>query len=106
MAKKNHLNTTSLDNYSQPVSVEVKETTAPTIPESSVKKRAGRPKTKTEDCKTINIAVPVSLLEQMNVAKVMYKDNLTLYINKLIEKDLEANYQKYEDFAKMQQDMM
>lgn len=89
-----------------------KQVTAPTTEppqapeEVPVKKRAGRPKTKTEDCKTINIAVPVSLLEQMNIAKVMYKDNLTLYINKLIEKDLEANLEKYQQFAEMQQNMM
>lgn len=74
--------------------------------EAPVKKRAGRPKTKTEDCKTINIAVPVSVLEKMDVAKAMYNGNLTLYINKLIEKDLEANYQRYEEFAKMQQELM
>lgn len=63
---------------------------------NKVKKRVGRPKTKTEETRTINIAVPISVLEKMDVAKVCYGNNLTGYINKLIEKDIAANYNKYE----------
>lgn len=74
--------------------------------ETKPKKKVGRPKTKTEDCKAINIAVPLSVLEKMEVAKVMYRDNLTLYVNRIIEKDLEANYDKYKQFADMQADAL
>lgn len=59
------------------------------------KRKVGRPKTKTEETKTINIAVPISVLEKMDVAKVCYGNNLTGYINKLIEKDMEIHYDEY-----------
>ena len=49
-----------------------------------VKKKPGRPKTKTEETKTINIAVPVSVLEKIDIAKVCYGNNLTCYINRQI----------------------
>ena len=62
-----------------------------------VKKKPGRPKTKTEKTKTINIAVPVSVLEKIDIAKVCYGNNLTCYINRLIEKDIEANYEEYKN---------
>ncbi len=63
------------------------------VPEE--KKKVGRPKVKTEPEKTINISVPVSLLEKMNVAKAKYSNNLTRYVNAVIEADLDANYEKY-----------
>lgn len=63
------------------------------------KKKPGRPKTKTEETKTINIAVPVSVLEKLETVKACYSNNLTLYINKLIEKDIEANYNNYKNIA-------
>ncbi len=62
-----------------------------------VKKRPGRPRTKTEETKTINIAVPVSVLEKIDIAKVCYGNNLTCYINRLIEKDLKTNYEQYKN---------
>ena len=62
-------------------------------------KYVGRKKTKTEPTKTINIAVPVSVLEKLNTVKVCYGNNLTQYINKLIEKDIEANYDNYKHIA-------
>lgn len=71
-------------------------------PEASKKKsngKVGRPKTKTEDTKTINIAVPVSTLDKINDVKVCFGNNLTQYINKLIEKDLEINYDNYKHIA-------
>ena len=67
----------------------------PAEPQKPEKKKTGRPKTKTEPTKTINIAVPVSVLEKMEIAKVCYSNNQTQYINKLIEKDLEANFDTY-----------
>lgn len=62
-------------------------------------KYVGRPKTKTEVTKTINIAVPVSVLEKLDSVKVCYGNNLTQYINKLIEKDIESNYDSYKQIA-------
>ena len=67
--------------------------------EPKTKRKVGRPKTKTEETKTINIAVPVSVLEKLDTVKVCYGNNLTQYINKLIEKDIEANYDNYNHIA-------
>lgn len=64
---------------------------------NQLKKKPGRPKTKTEETKTINIAVPVSVLEKIDIAKVCYGNNLTSYINRLIKKDIEANYDEYKN---------
>ncbi len=59
------------------------------------KKKTGRPKTKEGEYKTINISVPVPVLEKMEVAKLKYGNNLTAYVNAVISADLEANYDKY-----------
>lgn len=67
--------------------------------EPKPKRKVGRPKIKTEPTKTINIAVPVSVLEKLDTVKVCYGNNLTQYINKLIEKDIEANYDNYKNIA-------
>lgn len=61
-----------------------------------VKKKVGRPKVKTEDETLINIAIPISVYEQMNIAKACYGGNLTKYVNAVIIKDLAENYTKYE----------
>lgn len=58
-------------------------------------KPVGRPKVKEGPHKTINVAVPVSMLEQMEVAKVAYGNNLTAYVNAVIRADLSANFEKY-----------
>lgn len=58
-------------------------------------KRPGRPKVKTEECKTINIAVPISVLEKIEIAKCKYHGNLTEYVNAAIKKDLEAHFEEY-----------
>ena len=59
------------------------------------KKKAGRPKIKEGEYRTINICVPVPVLEQMEVAKLKYGNNLTAYVNAVIAADLQANYEKY-----------
>ena len=59
------------------------------------KKKVGRPKIKTEPEKTINISIPISVLEKMEVAKAKYGNNLTRYVNAVIQADLDANYEKY-----------
>lgn len=71
------------------------------------KKSVGRPpldpdgRKKKEYTKTINVAVPLDTLEKIQIAKVKYGDNLTKYINTLIEKDLEANYETYKTIYNM-----
>lgn len=67
--------------------------------DQKIKRKVGRPKTKTEETKTINIAVPISVLEKLDTVKVCYGNNLTQYINKLIDKDIEANYDNYKHIA-------
>jgi predicted DNA binding CopG/RHH family protein len=51
--------------------------------------------------KTINIAVEFDTLDKIQIAKAKYGDNLTKYINALIEKDLEANYEEYKSIYEM-----
>lgn len=63
--------------------------------EPKKKKKAGRPKIKEGEYKTINISIPVPVLEQMEVAKLKYGNNLTAYVNAVIKADLDKNYEKY-----------
>lgn len=75
------------------------------IPVKKVNK-GGRPtlvegKRKKEYCKTINVAIPTDLLARMEVAKAFHQNNLTKYINDLIEEDLKRNESKYQQFAEM-----
>ena len=58
-------------------------------------KKPGRPKTRTEECKKVNIAIPVSVLEKLDIAKESYHGNLTEYINLLIDQDLELHMSEY-----------
>lgn len=58
-------------------------------------RKVGRPKTKQGEYRTINISVPTESLNKLKNVKEVYQGNLTLYINKLIEKDLDENYDKY-----------
>lgn len=81
---------------------EIEVPTEPTLKKSSEPKRSvGRPKVKTEETKTINIAIPLSVLEKMDIAKAKYGDNLTKYVNTVIEKDLEANFESYKTIYDM-----
>ena len=107
MAKKGFYNTetTPAEDLSKKVTPkeEPKAAVEPKKPtkaeEPKEKRKVGRPKTKTEDTKTINIAVPVSVLEKLDTVKVCYGNNLTQYINKLIEKEIEANNDNYKHIA-------
>ena len=67
--------------------------------EENINPKVGRPKIKTEETKTINIAVPVSILEKLNVIKKCYENNLTKYINTLIEKDINVRYEEYKSIS-------
>ena len=105
MATKNTGGMTSLNNMMKNqkniLIVPDEESKAAVEPkkEPKNKRKVGRPKTKTEETKTIKIAVPVSVLEKLDTVKVCYGNNLTQYINKLIEKDIEANYDNYKHIA-------
>ena len=87
------------------VSDEAKDETVEYKVNGEVKKKTkngkyvGRKKVKTEPTRPINIAIPVSVLEKLDTVKVCYGNNLTQYINKLIEKDIEANYDNYKHIA-------
>ena len=71
------------------------------------KKQVGRPpldpdgKKKKDYTKTVNVAIPLDTLEKIQIAKVKYGDNLTKYINAIIEKDLEANFESYKTIYDM-----
>lgn len=73
----------------------------PEIIQTAPKRKVGRPKTKDikNTCKNINIAVPINLLDKWANIKIVYGCNLTEYITKLIEKDMNANYEHYKDIA-------
>lgn len=70
-------------------------------PHSTQKRKVGRPKTKDikNTCKNINVAVPITLLDKWEDIKIVHGNNLTQYITKLIEKDMNANYEHYNNIA-------
>lgn len=70
-------------------------------PQTTQKRKVGRPKTKDikNTCKNINIAVPITLLDKWEDIKIVHGSNLTEYITKLIEKDMNANYEHYNNIA-------
>lgn len=94
MKNKQMENTRLIQNTKKETSSEYKPQTKQE-PKNKKRTTPGRPRTKTEDEKIINIAVPVSIYEKMNLAKLQYNNNLTLYINTLIEQDLTKNLDKY-----------
>ena len=65
------------------------------------KKKVGRPKTKDVKgtCRNINVAVPIVLLDKWEEVKIVHGSNLTEYVTKLIEKDMDSNYEKYKSIA-------
>lgn len=85
--KKDPHSTTAKSEETSPAAVQTEEPKA--------KKKTGRPKVKEGEYKTINISVPIPILEQMEVAKLKYRNNLTAYVNAVIKADLDANYEKY-----------
>lgn len=70
-------------------------------PQTTQKRKVGRPKTKDikNTCKNINVAVPITLLDKWEDIKIVHGNNLTEYITKLIEKDMNANYEHYKNLA-------
>ncbi len=65
------------------------------------KRKVGRPKTKDikNTCKNINVAVPIALLDKWEDIKIVHGSNLTAYITKLIEKDMDTNYERYKEIS-------
>lgn len=94
MSKLNFKDKNPLQNLSKSEPDNNKPTTSP-------KKRVGRPKTKDVKgtCRNINVAVPITLLDQWDEVKIVHGNNLTEYITKLIEKDMAAYYQHYKNLA-------
>lgn len=108
-SKKNPLD--NLSGKSIPKNAEVQKETSNPIelksePEHekaqvSQKRKVGRPKTRDikNTCKNINVAVPITLLNKWEDIKIVHGSNLTQYITKLIEKDMNANYDQYKNIA-------
>ena len=71
---------------------------APT-PTERLEKKAGRP----SSGKTVKItlAIPENLMSGIDSAALLHKGNRTAYINSLIQKDLNENLTKYEEFHKL-----
>lgn len=84
--------------------VEHKQTEPEPKPENlevKQKRKAGRPKTKDikNTCKNINVAVPITLLDKWEDIKIVHGSNLTEYITKLIERDMNSNYGHYKEIS-------
>ena len=96
MAKKSKLGL-SMNDFVIDAAVAPAEPTATPNPEiiEQEKRKQGRPKTKTEAEHRLGVGIPLSLWEKVEVAKKCYGDNARLYIVKLIERDLAANYEEY-----------
>lgn len=65
------------------------------------KKKVGRPVKKDvkNTCRNINVAVPIVLLDKWEEVKIVHGSNLTEYITKLIERDMDSNYEHYKDIS-------
>ena len=72
--------------------------------ESVTKRPVGRPKTK-EPCETINIAVPIRLLDKWEEVKMALGGNKTSYVVNLIEKDMKENYDNYKQILEIKEKM-
>lgn len=70
-------------------------------PITSPRKRVGRPVIKNvkETCRNINVAVPTELLDKWEQIKIVHGSNLTGYVTKLIQKDMDANYEHYRELT-------
>ena len=66
---------------------------------SLLRKKPGRPKTITKERRTISAKISVDLLDKWEEVKIVHGSNLTEYITKLIEKDMDSNYAKYKSIA-------
>lgn len=99
--KKNMNNTSEPPKNNAHDEIKPNQTELEQKQENPQKRKAGRPKTKDikNTCKNINVAVPITLLDKWENIKIVHGSNLTEYITKLIEKDMNANYEHYNDIA-------
>ncbi len=95
-AKNLKRDTRSMKPAPDPVPESEPKESTPAAAVPAPKKKRGRPKVKTEPERTINISVPVEILEKMDIAKCCYGNNLTAYVNAVIKADLEAHLEEYE----------
>lgn len=65
------------------------------------KRKAGRPTTKNvkNTCRNINVAVPITLLDKWDKVKIVHGNNLTAYVVKLFQKDMDINYDHYKELS-------
>lgn len=72
-----------------------------TAPEQQTaeKKKVGRKKEFTEPRKSTNVKVSMDLWAKWEEIQVAHGSNFTGYVNKLIQKDLEENFDKYKEVA-------
>lgn len=98
---KNFKKNTPLNNLTASSNQDTESVSTP------IKRKVGRPKTKDVKgtCRNINIAVPITLLNQWEEVKRVHGSNLTAYVTKLIEKDMETNYEKYKAAADILENM-
>lgn len=100
--KKLNIGNLKRDPHSTTVGIDSATTSASTPTETkNKKKKIGRPKIKEGEYRTVNISVPVHILEQMEVAKLKYGNNLTAYVNSIIKADLDNNYDNYLELQKL-----
>ncbi len=72
------------------------------LSEKKEKNKGGRPRKRTEPYKILNIGVPISVYEDVyQYALPLYDNNMTVYINTLIKKDLESNIDSYKQVRAM-----
>ena len=79
----------------------VQRTETPSEDVKPVKGKVGRPRIKQGEYKTVNIAVPLDLYNQMQGAARCNSMSMTQYVNKVIEDDLKANGERYEQIKKL-----
>lgn len=96
LAKKSKVNDSQKEQKLEKT-MSVTKTPLPEQPQP--KRKVGRPKTRDvrNTCRNINVAVPIDLLDKWDEVKLVHGNNLTGYITKLLERDMENNYERYKD---------
>ena len=65
--------------------------------QTTEKKKVGRKKEFTEPRKSTNVKVTMDLWKKWEEIQTAHGSNFTGYVNKLIQKDLEENFEKYKE---------
>lgn len=64
------------------------------ILKTKAQKKPGRPKTIMKERRTISARIPVELLDKWEEVKLLKGDNFTEYLESLIQKDMDENYER------------